>query len=122
MELNGYYKTLYQQWQEDSESKTGWAGSGWNEGEGYELVEYLEVDKYGNATKALFKFTGRIFLGTYRAAHQIVAQLLHDYIEIVKENEGISRQDLIKKNPKFEKISNAIDVIQEKYDLKEYMK
>lgn len=86
------------------------------------MVEYLEVDKYGNATKALFKFNGIILLGMQHASYNIVAQLLHDYIEICKENEGVSHQDLIKKNPNFEKISNAIDVIQEKYDLKEYMK
>ena len=56
---------LFQNWEEDHNEKTGWSTWGWEyesghmfEEVGYELEEVLERDKYGNATRALFKYVG----------------------------------------------------------------
>ena len=53
---------LVQQWEEDSESLTGWSSWGWfyENGNifdevGYEIDEVLESDKFGNILKARFK-------------------------------------------------------------------
>lgn len=56
---------LFQQWEEDSDNKTGWSTWGWEyengnlfDEVGYELEEVLEEDKYGHITKARFKYVG----------------------------------------------------------------
>jgi len=46
---------LGQEWYEDLEEKTGWLGSGWNEPDGYELMEIIDSDKFGNPIQAIFK-------------------------------------------------------------------
>jgi len=52
--------TGYQEWYEDTDSKTGWWGTGWFDKKGksledYELVEYTESDKHYNPIEATFK-------------------------------------------------------------------
>ena len=59
------YITLFQRWEEDDESKTGWSTWGWEDENSnlfdescYELEEVLEKDGHGHITKARFKFVG----------------------------------------------------------------
>lgn len=47
---------LEQEWEESTDDKTGWSGSGWNEPEGYELEEVVDYDKYNNPLKAIFVY------------------------------------------------------------------
>jgi hypothetical protein len=45
---------LTQEWYEDSEERTGWVSSGWDEPDGYVLERVLDSDKYGHPIKAVF--------------------------------------------------------------------
>jgi len=47
---------LTQEWEESTDDKTGWSGSGWNEPEGYQLEEVIDYDKYSHALKAIFVY------------------------------------------------------------------
>lgn len=116
----GYYKIHYQDWFETSESKTGWEGTGWNEDEGFELVDYLETDKFDHPTKALFKYDGAVFLGKQQAALNIQSDFLFKLIEIYKSNEGKLFQELYKEDENFRKINDCIDLLEEEYKIKEY--
>lgn len=122
VELNGYYETHTQEWYEDSDSKTGWEGMGWHEEEDFELVDYIDVDKFGNPTKALFKYTGAVMLGHKMSAYNVQARMLHQYIEIVEKNVGVTYKELMEKDPEFQKLSDAISLIEEMYGIKEWLK
>lgn len=117
----GYYKVCHQHWQESSDEKTGWESFGWGEGDDFELVEHLEQDKFGNATKALFRFTGVTFLGKQHAAYNIQANWLHEFVEICKGHVGENLLELKETNPRVQKLLTAIDMIEESCEIKKYL-
>lgn len=116
----GYYKTYHQEWWESTDDKHGFAGTGWGEDEGFELVCYLEENKYGNPIKALFKYEGPVFLGMQHAAFNIQANLLSEFVSYAKEYHGQKFEDIYKVNPEFKKLNDAIDIIEERYEIKNY--
>lgn len=118
----GYYKVYHQQWWESIDDKTGWEGSGWGEGKDFELVEYLEEDKYGHPTKALFKYEGAVLLGMQHAAFNIQANLLSEYVEYAKEFKGEKFSDIFEVCPEFKNLNIAIDILEKRYNLKDYFK
>lgn len=117
----GYYKVYHQYWQESTEDKTGWVSFGWGNTDDFELVEYLEQDKYGNPTKGLFKFTGVVFLGKQHAGYNIQANWLHEFIEICRVHEGKTLDEIKESNPRMLKLSTAIDMIEESCEIKKYL-
>jgi len=118
---DGYYKICYQDWWEDEESKTGWTGTDWGEGEDYELVDYLEFDKYENPTKALFKYNGFVFLGVQHAAYNLQASLLSEFVGYAKKYHGKTFEEVYELEPEFKKLNNAIDVLEERFEVKNYL-
>lgn len=118
----GYYKEYHQDWWEDEESKTGWTGSGWGEEKGFEMVEYLEIDKYGNPTKALFEYEGPIFLGFQHAAYNLQASLLSEFVSYAKKYHGKTFDEVYEIEPDFKKLNDAIDVLEKQFEIKKYLK
>lgn len=118
----GYFKTFTQEWWESEDSKTGWEGSGWNEDEGFELVEYLEVDKYGNPLKALFKYEQAVFLGIQQAAWNILARFNSEYVNICIENTDKTIQEIGEINPRLKELRTVIGSIADQFKIKEYLK
>lgn len=117
----GYYKVCQQQWFESTDDKTGWVSYGWNEGDDFELVEHLDIDKFGNPTKAIFVYTGVTFLGRQHAAYNIQATWLNEFVEICKVNKFENFEELKESNPRFNKLSNAIEMLEESFNIKEYL-
>ncbi|MEX0596253.1 MAG: hypothetical protein WD512_07110, partial [Candidatus Paceibacterota bacterium] len=107
-------------WWESVDDKTGWEGSGWGEDKDFEMVEHLEVDKYGHPTKALFKYSGPVFLGFQHAAMNIQCHLLGDYVEYAKEFKGEKFEDIYKVCPEFKKLNDMIDLLENRYQIKKY--
>lgn len=119
---DGYYKVYEKNWFESSDSKTGWESYGWGEDDGFEIVQYLESDKYGNPTKALFKYNGAVFLGSQHAAYNIQVNFLHQFMEIMRKIPKDQTFDQVKEsNPRIGKLLTVIDMLEESYEIKNYL-
>ena len=117
----GYYKILHQDWWEDADSKTGWTGSGWNEGDGFELVDYLELDKFGNPIKALFTYNDVLFFGIQNAAYNIQARFVSQFIELVRKYDGKTLEEIKKLEPNLNELSIVIDSLEKEFEIKKYL-
>lgn len=121
IEQEGYYKIYYQDWWEEEESKTGWEGSGWGEEKDFELVEYLEEDKFSNPTKALFRYEGAVFLGMQHAAYNVQAKFLGEFMEYIKKYHEKTFEEIYKEEPEFEKLNITIDMIEKRFKIRNYL-
>jgi hypothetical protein len=107
---------LTQDWFEDSNEKTGWVGTGFDEPPGFEMVQPLDIDKYGNVLSAEFQYSGHVPFDADFAANQIFYRLTHEIVEMFRTHDEFEPRDVLSMD-RCKKLYAACDVLKELYNI-----